>query len=125
MPKLWKVGFRETDEKVMSDIHYPRKNAKRREGRRKANMTPEQWYAVRNYQIGLKGCTNPPTGAPPPVCSLCARPPKKVELSIDHDHETGLFRGWLCIRCNTALGTLGDNEYGIQKALRYVQGKSL
>jgi hypothetical protein len=35
-------------------------------------------------------------------CPLCLRP--DVKLVLDHDHETGLMRGWLCDRCNRALG---------------------
>ena len=29
---------------------------------------------------------------------------------LDHDHETGQFRGYLCKRCNTGTGLIGDNE---------------
>jgi hypothetical protein len=30
-------------------------------------------------------------------------------LFMDHDHRTGKFRGWLCRRCNTALGLVFDD----------------
>lgn len=38
------------------------------------------------------------------VCALCEKPPKKRNLSVDHDHRTGEVRGLLCDpRCNNQL----------------------
>jgi hypothetical protein len=56
----------------------------------------------------------------PPHCELCGKPPSGRALCLDHDHETGKFRGWLCDRCNVSLGALGDNEAGLQRALQYL-----
>jgi Recombination endonuclease VII len=39
---------------------------------------------------------------------------------FDHDHTTNAFRGWLCRRCNIALGSAGDNKEGLQQLLRYL-----
>ena len=39
----------------------------------------------------------PPPGSP---CELCKR--KEKCLVLDHDHDTGNFRGYLCIRCNAS-----------------------
>src|SRR5271169_1298590 len=45
----------------------------------------------------------------PDVCELCGEaPPADRMLSFDHDHTTGGFRGWICARCNTVLGHVGD-----------------
>ena len=38
-----------------------------------------------------------------------------------NDHFAGVVRGWLCKRCNTAIGLLGDNAGGVQRALDYLQ----
>ena len=35
-------------------------------------------------------------------CAICG---KGKDLVCDHDHETGLVRGWLCQSCNTMEGT--------------------
>lgn len=35
-------------------------------------------------------------------CAICG---KERELVCDHDHATGLVRGWLCHSCNTTEGT--------------------
>lgn len=45
-------------------------------------------------------------------------------MQLDHDHETGMFRGWLCHRCNTGIGSLGDSAEGLENALRYVRSGS-
>lgn len=50
-------------------------------------------------------------------CDLCGQIRKLV---FDHDHETLLFRGWLCDPCNRSLGILGDTPSTILKALNYV-----
>ena len=42
-------------------------------------------------------------------------------LCLDHSHQDGRFRGFLCGNCNTALGLLGDSEVGITQLLAYVQ----
>lgn len=57
------------------------------------------------------------------VCALCSRPPGVRLLAVDHDHDTGRVRGLLCVRCNTALGSLGDNEEGLLRAVAYLRGK--
>lgn len=55
-------------------------------------------------------------------CAICRKlPPKGKRLHIDHCHETNRIRGLLCIHCNRALGSLGDNPEGVMRAVRYLQ----
>ena len=42
---------------------------------------------------------------------------------LDHDHETNLFRGWLCDDCNLGIGKLGDNLEGIMRAVKYFKSR--
>ena len=58
-------------------------------------------------------------------CALClkqfdGRGPGK--LHIDHCHSTGHIRGILCVKCNTALGSLGDTEEALLRVLEYLRG---
>lgn len=57
-------------------------------------------------------------------CELCGRdnPGKgRARWCLDHDHETGLFRGWLCSSCNLGLGLLGDNLASLERAVDYLR----
>jgi hypothetical protein len=57
-------------------------------------------------------------------CAICGRQPKPHgrRLAIDHDHTTGIVRGLLCYRCNTAIGLLGDDPNVAYRAARYLDG---
>jgi len=41
--------------------------------------------------------------------------------NLDHDHETNMFRGWLCGRCNSGLGWLGDSVSTLKRGVKYLQ----
>lgn len=41
-------------------------------------------------------------------------------LVLDHCYETGIFRGYLCQKCNMAIGLLGDNFEGVERAFKYM-----
>lgn len=59
--------------------------------------------------------------AKPKVCECCGKKPKK--WCLDHDHDTDLFRGWLCDACNVGIGKLGDDIDGVLRAVKYLQSK--
>jgi len=57
-------------------------------------------------------------------CALCDRTPEQElygRLNVDHDHRTGVIRGLLCTPCNHALGVLGDDVEGLERAIDYLQ----
>jgi hypothetical protein len=56
-----------------------------------------------------------------PACQLCGNVPRRG-LDQDHDHKTGLTRGWLCHRCNRALPTWVTPEWLILAALYLAWG---
>lgn len=55
-------------------------------------------------------------------CPICER--RTGRPVLDHDHKTGLFRGWICNDCNNALGKFEDSEEVLQRAIRYLLGSS-
>lgn len=69
-------------------------------------------------------------GRPMPTeCEICGAPETARSklgdiraLNFDHCHTTGAFRGWLCSRCNTAVGLLGDNPSLAISLAEYLKG---
>lgn len=56
------------------------------------------------------------------VCAICGLPEEQDRnLSADHNHSTGKFRGLLCNRCNPALGAFKDNSELLYKAIAYLR----
>jgi hypothetical protein len=69
-------------------------------------------------KLGFAECTIYP---PPPTDSKCAICHREAPLALDHDHETGRFRGYICRDCNMGLGKLGDDLESIRRVLRYLE----
>ena len=77
------------------------------------------------------------TVLPPPenhTCFICERTEEEIKSSLryrkrkigsvwslDHDHITGKFRGYICNKCNMALGNFNDNIDRIRRALTYLE----
>jgi hypothetical protein len=56
-------------------------------------------------------------GPPAHACDICRR---EGPTELDHCHVSGTFRGWLCHKCNTGLGKLGDDLAGVRRAIAYL-----
>lgn len=56
------------------------------------------------------------------VCQICGwrEDGDGRSLCLDHCHITGRFRGFLCHKCNKAIGLLGDNLTLVEKAVEYL-----
>lgn len=56
-------------------------------------------------------------------CEICGLHESQLDkrLHLDHCHATGVFRGFLCSKCNRALGLLGDTADGLARALKYLE----
>ena len=73
---------------------------------------------VKSLYVLRKQHPRPEVGSP---CECCGKPQRNNKpLALDHDHETGQFRGWPCTGCNTAIGKLGDSVDGVRAALEYL-----
>ena len=63
-----------------------------------------------------------PTRPRPDACEICGSEPsgRVTVLCLEHCHETGIFRGWVCERCNKGLAIFGDNlDAIIERLTRY------
>lgn len=56
-------------------------------------------------------------------CEVCREQPTKKRLVLDHDHETGAFRGLLCSECNLALGLLKDSRFRAMGIISYLDSR--
>ena len=56
------------------------------------------------------------------LCTICGVPEVELnrKLCMDHSHETGEFRGWICTSCNKGLGNFKDSEEILINALHYL-----
>ncbi len=94
-----------------SSVHA--KSQRRCQLRRKFGITPEDYGRMLADQKGR--------------CAICrgketkARRGKVIDLSVDHDHETGKIRELLCHSCNVAIGHLRHNPELIDKAAAYLR----
>ena len=52
------------------------------------------------------------------MCEICDY---RAGEAVDHCHETGEIRGYLCHACNRAIGLLGDNADSLRKAVHYLE----
>lgn len=79
----------------------------RRAGEPEISMTAGELKTARKLHSGL--------------CDICSE--KHKVLDVDHDHKTGSFRGFLCRRCNGALGGFKDSVVTLKSAISYLEGK--
>ena len=54
-------------------------------------------------------------------CAICHTKIEISESAIDHNHDTGEFRGLLCKTCNRALGMFKDSPKVLFSALEYLR----
>ncbi|AZV02296.1 endonuclease VII [Pectobacterium phage Arno18] len=63
------------------------------------------------------------------VCKICGMKETAIghysgevkRLAVDHCHSTGVVRGLLCSRCNTAIGKMHDSPELLRKAADYIE----
>ena len=81
------------------------RSCSKRHGYKPCNATPEELEAAF-------------TGR----CNICGVPEIECthKLALDHNHDDGFFRGFLCARCNQALGGFRDSEELLVDALHYL-----
>jgi hypothetical protein len=67
-------------------------------------------------------------------CVICQRTGEQIKDSgsftgkrglwtLDHEHKSDKFRGWICQHCNNGLSGFRDNIESMKRAILYVEGK--
>ena len=51
------------------------------------------------------------------ICERSIRVQKNRDVNLDHSHETGNIRGWVCNDCNTGMGKFKDSVSIIGRAI--------
>lgn len=58
-------------------------------------------------------------------CDVCLRRESPLSqrnlLHMDHCHTTGLFRGWICHKCNVMVGMAGDDPALLEHAADWLR----
>ncbi len=78
--------------------------------------TPEQKLAARRRAHGIADATGERKSGECAICHEFTDP-----LNCDHDHTTGLTRGWLCPNCNRGLGMFRDSPERLEAAAQYLR----
>ena len=56
----------------------------------------------------------------PGYCEICRTAMEREQATTDHDHASGVARGWLCRSCNLGLGYFKDDPTRLQAAIEYL-----
>lgn len=91
-------------ERVRSNPNLPKNKYKNRAS--KYGLSVEELQVLQNKNDG--------------ICPICTVRPA---FAVDHCHETGQVRGYLCSSCNLGLGKFGDSVEGLERAIRYLKGE--
>ena len=65
------------------------------------------------------------------VCPICKRNDEEIRgegnlwknksvFVLDHDHDTGKFRGWPCQYCNILIGNANEDTRVLERAIDYL-----
>lgn len=110
---------REWYAKHKDDPEFKDRRKQQKESWRKKNLEyHRRYYKTHRYDIDYdtflaevaeqNGC-----------CEICGNY-KGFDLQIDHNHDTGKYRGLLCTKCNTGLGHFNDDPVLLDKAKTYL-----
>ena len=125
--KRWKAAHPiEAEEQRRRNLAYRAKNRERLVAKarlRWEQMPPEKRaVALRSFAANDLRRKERAAGRPrPDVCEVCGGKGGKQPIHFDHDHATGLFRGWLCHHCNVILGMARDNADLLLKLATYLE----
>lgn len=59
------------------------------------------------------------------TCPICRRTmivQKNRDINLDHNHDTGEIRGYVCNNCNTGMGNFKDKISRLKRAIKWIKG---
>lgn len=56
-----------------------------------------------------------------PICQKTTIPSLTSKVVLDHDHNTGKVRGWICDSCNTGIGRFKDDVDLLKRAINFLE----
>lgn len=93
----------------------PEAKAKARDRARRYRQQNPNLY--RNYKVALQEAE---AGRPKTdYCEICGNTEQRI--MFDHCHQRGVFRGWICINCNSILGYANDDPDHLRKVIAYIE----
>lgn len=97
---------------------YNRRNPRRVKG---VNIKARYGMTIEEYEAKLAEQND--------LCACCLRPfnpdPRMRDHQIDHNHETGEFRGIVCAKCNYILGRVDKDVEILRLAVAYLEARVL
>tara|TARA_B100000035_G_scaffold306328_1_gene308260 strand:- start:26 stop:439 length:414 start_codon:yes stop_codon:yes gene_type:complete len=58
-----------------------------------------------------------------PVCDKTKEHKFNNDICLDHNHETGEIRGYLCGSCNASIGKFHEDPETMERAAKWVRGE--
>lgn len=101
----------------------PKRSGEQRERHREGL---KRWYEKHGaaYRVKRRQREDERQGATSPrphQCEVCGRRNGRWGIALDHCHQTGRFRGWLCYSCNTILGHAADDPKILRGLAAYLE----
>lgn len=56
-----------------------------------------------------------------PVCEKTIIRQFKNDVTLDHSHENGTIRGWICRQCNSSIGMMDEDTGILKRAIKWIQ----
>lgn len=115
MPESQKQKIREIKTGTKASKETRLKLSKQRTG--EGNSNYKHGRSTKTYKFEISGREKPER------CDICKVYGKdfKKGLCFDHNHKTGKFRGWICTKCNIALGMVDDDIKKLENLINYLK----
>lgn len=113
--KQYHKQYRSRPENKAKSLERSRKRCESAEYKRRLRKDHYAWRLAK-YGLTLEAYERDASNG----CHICA---SRDSLQVDHCHDTGLYRGILCGKCNKALGLFNDNLNSLKSAVNYLSKK--